>query len=136
MKKTYQGSCHCGAVRFETELDLAKGTSKCNCRLCWKQRRWSARSSEQEFRVLAGTESLGDESRAFPGVETHHRFCTKCGIALYSHGLIEAQGGPFLSVSLAALDDLPTEELLAAPVTFMDGRHDDWWHAPAEARHL
>jgi hypothetical protein len=31
MKRTYHGSCQCGAVRFECELDLAEGTSKCNC---------------------------------------------------------------------------------------------------------
>ena len=34
---------------LDVELDLAKGTSKCNCRLCWKQRRWSALEFRQFF---------------------------------------------------------------------------------------
>ena len=42
MKRIYKGGCHCGLVRFECELDLWEGTSKCNCSICTRSRFWKA----------------------------------------------------------------------------------------------
>jgi hypothetical protein len=137
MKKTYHGSCHCKAVTFEADIDLDHGTGKCNCTFCWKQRNWSAgQLKASDFRLRSGEAFLADYARKQEGAETHSRFCSKCGIRIYGHGHIEAAGGDFVSVYLAALDDLPVESLVAAPVQYMDGLHDNWWNAPDETRHL
>ena len=132
---TYRGSCFCGRVKFEATIDLSKGTTKCNCTSCWKRRWWSVRAAPEGFRSLGGEEAL---SKYKPGAERGHRgFCTDCGVIPY--GWVDAaewNDGEYVSVNVACLDDLPTEELLAAPVQFCDGRNDNWWVAPAETRHL
>ena len=43
-KKRYQGSCACGRVKFEADLDISQGTHKCNCTHCWKRRWWSVKA--------------------------------------------------------------------------------------------
>ncbi len=137
MKKTYHGSCHCKAVTFEADIDLDAGTGKCNCTFCWKTRNWSAGNlAAGDFRLTSGESVLADYARKQEGAETHARFCSRCGSRVYGHGHIEAAGGAFVSVFLPALDDLPVEQLIAAPVQYMDGLHDNWWNAPAETRHL
>jgi hypothetical protein len=137
MKHTYHGSCHCKAVKFEADIDLANGTGKCNCTVCWKQRMWNAgQLKTSDFRLLSGTENLADYGKSGEWGETHHRFSRVCGIHTHSHGYINQAGGEFLSVHLAALDDLPVDELVNAPVRFMDGLHDKWQDTPSETRHL
>jgi hypothetical protein len=130
---TYRGSCHCGAIRFEADLDLSTGTHKCNCTFCWKVRNWSIMTSPAAFRLLAGADALGDYTKHPAG---HHGFCTRCGVRTHSWGDIPALGGPFVSVSLAALDDLAAADLVGAPVRHMNGRDDDWFNVPGETRHL
>ena len=137
MKRTYHGSCHCRAVAFEADIDLAKGTGKCNCSFCWKQRMWkTAPITPDDFRLLSGSESLGDYAVTGDLGEQHHRFCLHCGIATHNHGTMPMLGGPFVMVHVAALDDLSPEDLLDAPVRHADGLHDAWHNEPDEERHL
>jgi hypothetical protein len=136
MKTTSHGSCHCGAVTYEADLDLEQGTGKCNCTVCWKQRMWTIGVAPAEFRLLTGADMLADYGRSGDWGEGHHRFCRTCGIHTHGHGRIDAIGGDYVSVHLNTLDDLPPDALAVAPVRYMDGLHDNWFAPPLESRHL
>ena len=133
MLKTYQGSCHCGAVRYEADIDLEEGTGRCNCSVCAKRRFWGTTVRPEQFRLLSGEQALGDYQ--FNTNSVHHRFCSTCGTPTFGHGYIAEVGGAFYSVSLATLDGAEAD-LAAAPVKYMDGANDNWWGVPAEVRHL
>jgi len=126
-KQTFHGSCKCGTVKFTAAFDISAGTSKCNCTTCWKHRWWSAKVKPEDF------SATGEDRMAGTGF----KFCPQCGVLTFSRvEAAEWNDGAYVSINIAALDDLDPEQLMAAPIQLCDGRNDDWWHAPKFSAHL
>ena len=119
--KTWHGSCDCGRVKFEVDMDLDAGTFKCNCKICWKYRFWGAMVKSDAIRLLSGEGEL----TAYGGQRLHY-FCRHCGIKLFGR----SADGLRVAVSLAALDDLDPQVLAKAPVRYVDGLHDNFTAVP------
>lgn len=134
MLRKYQGSCHCGAVKYEADIDLSQGTNKCNCSICTKTRNWNVILKPEAFRLLSGEKALCDYQ--FGQRVGHHYFCSHCGVRPFGRGYVEQIGGHYVSVQVMTLDDLDPAEIATAPVRYADGRSNDWGSAPAEYRHL
>jgi hypothetical protein len=134
MLKTFRGSCHCGKVRYEADIDLDRGAGKCNCTFCLKARAWTAFVKPDAFRLAPGSEE-GTSYHKHPDAPLKY-FCPACGVYTHGRGDADYMGGAFVSVFLATLDNATPEELAGAPVRFADGLHNNWREPPSETRHL
>jgi len=133
MLKTYTGSCHCGAVRFEADLDLSQSSYRCNCSICRRNRFWAVVAREEGFRLLAGQDQL--TQYLFNRRKNEHWFCRVCGVRPFGIGN-DTPIGRMVGVNLGCLEGLSEAELAAIPVTFVDGLHDRWGSPPEVSSHL
>jgi hypothetical protein len=103
MKKTYRGSCHCGKVRFEADIDVKGAHRRCNCWICARQRAWETRVKPEDFRLLAGECELDDcQSSTLNG---HHLVCRNCGTASFGRGFVDASGVEYVSIAAGCFDN-------------------------------
>ena len=127
----YKGGCHCGAVRYEVDLDLDKGSLRCNCSLCSKSRAWFAFAPAERFALTSGE-----------GAEIHYRWtppgkpkpnltyhiCSTCGVRTHAEGM-DPKGNAIVAVQVATLEGADPD-VLAQGIRYVDGRHDHFDREP------
>ena len=120
MLKTCRGSCHCGAVTFEADLDLTCDSYRSNCSICRRTRFWPALATPEGFRLLSGESGL--TRYLFNSRNNVHYFCRHCGVRPFGVGT-ETPIGTMHRVNLGGLDDVSDEGLSRVPVANVDGRN-------------
>jgi len=136
-EQTYHGGCHCGAVRYSADLDLEKGTMRCNCSLCSKSRAWFAFTPEEKFKLEGGDSNFVQyrwtpEGKPKPNLTYY--ICDTCGVRTHADG-VGPGGARTVAVQVATIDDADPD-VLAKSIHFVDGRHDAFDRPPADTRLL
>ncbi len=122
----HAGGCHCGAVRFETDLPARVEAQACNCSMCEKVGFIHIIVPESRFRITAGKDRLTDYT--FNIGVAHHLFCATCGVKSFYRPRSNPDGW---SVNARCLDD---SSALAIEIEPFDGRN--WEQHAAALAHL
>lgn len=75
--KTFKGSCHCQAVRFEIDTDLEELTT-CDCSICRRKNALMVKVHESSIRMTSSDDTL--TTYTFNTQTAKHYFCKICGI--------------------------------------------------------
>jgi len=103
--KSYQGSCHCGAIKFFFESEEIGRGLRCNCSIC---RRKGAMMSEfalspEQLKIEASQDALG--LYQFDSKVAKHFFCKTCGIYPFHETM--RQPGHY-RINLGCIDEIDT----------------------------
>ncbi|MEZ4236588.1 MAG: GFA family protein [Myxococcota bacterium] len=113
---TYEGGCHCGAVRWSLTMPTITKLAECNCSICSKTGWQMAFAPSAGFTLLQGADHLTDYQ--FHKHVIHHLFCDVCGIRSFGRGA-GPDGQEWISVNPRCIDGFEAGDL---PVDHFDGR--------------
>jgi hypothetical protein len=113
--KTYTGSCHCGAVKFDVKAEL-KSVMACNCSICSRAGYLLTFVPREQFKLHQGEDAQTDYQ--FAKKHVHHLFCKTCGIHSFSQGA-GRDGKPMMAINVRCLEGV---DVGALEVKQVDGR--------------
>jgi hypothetical protein len=120
----HHGSCLCGDVKFEVELDPSRG-SRCNCTLCTRLGTVGNIVKPAAFRLLCPESKLAAFTRT-PEIGSRF-FCARCHTFCYGKAHLEILGGDIVSVNMNCLEGF---DVSRTEIVYWDGRHDNWSAGP------
>lgn len=104
--KQFEGSCHCGAVKYNIQLNIER-LLRCNCSICSKLGSLWAFGKKADMELTAGgLDSLS--TYQFGAKKLTHNFCKNCGVETHADG-IAPDGTPTVGVNVRTLDDMDLE---------------------------
>ena len=106
--KEYNGSCHCGKVRYRVQADLGGTLMTCNCSICKRTGSVLTFVPAAQFTLEKGESALSDYQ--FGKKVIHHLFCSTCGIRSFSRGS-GPDGKPMVAVNVRCLDGVDVGSL-------------------------
>jgi hypothetical protein len=112
--QTWDGGCHCGAVRFRVTGDLT-GVADCNCTVCAKKGFLHLIVPPEQFELLSGGDAI--QTYQFNTGTAKHMFCRHCGI----HSFYVPRSDPDkIDVNVRCLDGIDLTAIKGLP---FDGRN-------------
>jgi hypothetical protein len=99
---TQHGGCHCGAVRYQVQIDPEAQAIACNCSMCGRSGTLLQFVPESAFVLEKGADNLTDYQ--FNKHAIHHTFCKVCGIKAFARGA--GPQGPMVAVNVRTLDNI------------------------------
>ncbi len=116
MTQAYQGSCHCGAIKFSYVGETIEKALRCTCSICLRKAAMMSREAipKDELKLEVEGDNLG--LYQFDSKIAKHYFCKTCGI--YTHNETMRTPG-HMRVNQGRIDGVGTDDF---EVTVFDGR--------------
>lgn len=116
----YRGGCHCGAVQYEVEGEIAD-LGVCNCSICSKTAYIHWIVPTENFCLLTSEDAV--ETYEFGTRTAKHWFCRTCGISSFRRSRLQPDG---IDVNVRCLEGVDAERF---EVEHFDGQN--WERAAA-----